>query len=49
MTREKKKRMMMRHLLTAAKMIGLIPQDYVQRELTIEKSKLEELAAKMTP
>ena len=49
MTREKKKRMMMRHLLTAAKLIGLIPRDFVQHELTIEKTKLEELAAQMTP
>ena len=49
MTREKKKRMMMRHLLTAAKLIGLIPQDFVQKELLIEKSKLEALAAQMTP
>ena len=49
MTREKKKRMMMRHLLTTAKLIGLIPRNFVQQELTIEKTKLEELAAEMTP
>lgn len=49
MEREKKKRMMMRHLLTSAGMIGLIPREFLQREVTIEKSKLEELAAQMTP
>lgn len=43
MQREKKKRMMMRHLLTAAKLIGLIPHNFVKQELAIEKAKLAEL------
>lgn len=36
-------------MLTAAKLIGLIPEDMVQREIVIEKAKLEALAAQMTP
>lgn len=49
MSREKRKRMMPRHLLTASKLIGLIPDEHLQTDTVITDEKLKKLEAMMSP
>lgn len=49
MTREKKKRMMPRHILTAAVLIGLIPSTLIAKDELISAEELKILETQMTP
>lgn len=49
MAREKKKRMMPRHLLTAAVMIGVIPKEKVGPEGVIADEELKRIEEEMSP
>jgi hypothetical protein len=49
MAREKRKRMMPRHLLTAAVISGTIPNNMVSEEGQLALDELKKLEAMMTP
>lgn len=49
MAREKKKRMMPRHLLTAAVLLGIIPDNMVSKDSVMKAEEIKQLEAHLTP
>lgn len=49
MTREKKKRMQPRHVLTAAVLLGVIPEHLVEKDDIIPVEELKKLDEQMSP